>query len=81
MCSSDLLDALQDFIASQPESFTGEWFFEGTKHFIGQKQTFARHRSWLLDLLAGVEGKKRDEMLVAIEAARKAFRASLDSSN
>jgi hypothetical protein len=67
------LDALHNFIASHPESFTGEWSFEGTKHFIDQNDAFAKHRSWLLNLLTGLEGKKRDEMLAAVEVARKAF--------
>ncbi|MEX5213531.1 MAG: tetratricopeptide repeat protein [Nitrospiraceae bacterium] len=60
---SGRLDILLSFIASQPETFTGEWSFEGTKHFISQHEGFAQHRAWLLDLLTGLEGKKRDEML------------------
>jgi tetratricopeptide (TPR) repeat protein len=72
----DRLKTLHDFIASQPDTFLVEWSFEGAKHFIGQTQVFERHRSWLLDLLSGMEGRKRAEMLVAIEAARKTFVAS-----
>ena len=63
------LDALRSFIASQPETFIGEWSFEGTKHFISQHERFAKDRAWLLDLLTGLEGKKRNEMLAAINAA------------
>jgi hypothetical protein len=37
------------------------------------------HRAWLLDLLTGLEGKKRDEMLAAIDAARKAFQEATKS--
>jgi tetratricopeptide (TPR) repeat protein len=73
------LDALQTFIASQSESFTGEWSFEGTRHFIEQNGAFSKHRTWLLDLLTGLEGKKRDQMLAAINAARKAFQEATKS--
>ncbi|HSE59506.1 MAG TPA: hypothetical protein VLA99_12450 [Nitrospiraceae bacterium] len=68
------LDALRSFIASQPETFTGEWGFEGTKHFISQHERFAKDRAWLLDLLTGLEGKKRDDMVAAINAAAEKVR-------
>jgi hypothetical protein len=73
------LDALQEVITSQPNEFIGEWTFEGTKHFVAQSPLVEKHRNWLLDLLAGLEGKKRNEMVVAIEAARKTFQPSAGS--
>ncbi len=69
----DKLVLIRDAIANQPEDFSLQWTFDGTKHFIDHDPRLAPSRSWLLSLIEGLEGKDQPTMLAAVHSARSAF--------
>ena len=73
------LQVLREFVDNQPQEFKLGWSFEGTKHFIGQHEALASSREFLLDLIAGFEGKDKATMLTAVESARSNFVAAMSS--
>ncbi|WP_240761696.1 tetratricopeptide repeat protein [Nitrosococcus wardiae] len=50
-------------IAHQPEDFSLEWTFGGSKYFITQAEQLRPYRAWLLELFAALEEKNRDAIL------------------
>ena len=75
------LQALRTTLESQSEEFTLGWSFEGTKHFISQNEALASSRTWVLELIAGFEGKNKATMLAAVEAARTNFVAASSAAD
>ncbi|ADE13643.1 Tetratricopeptide domain protein [Nitrosococcus halophilus Nc 4] len=50
-------------IAHQPEDFSLEWTFGGSKYFIAQAEQLSPYRAWLLELFAALEEKNRNAIL------------------
>jgi tetratricopeptide (TPR) repeat protein len=69
------IDALVEDIANQPEEFTVNWSFKGTRHFIDHNERLAPHRSWLIQLFDAVEGTDREAILSALQEVRAGFAA------
>jgi hypothetical protein len=64
---------LHEIMASQPEDFTVDWPFAGTKHFISNHEILVPHRTWLLQFFEALEGANRQAILVALQQARAHF--------
>ena len=75
------LQALRTLLESQSEEFPLGWSFGGTKHFISQHEALVSSRTWLLELIAGFEGKDKATMLAAVESARSNFVAASSAAD
>jgi tetratricopeptide (TPR) repeat protein len=64
---------LRQALDQQTPDFSLTWSFKTIELFIQQDRVFDAHKQWLLELIKGIDNKQRDEMLAAIDAARKAF--------
>ena len=69
------IEQLHEIMASQPEDFTVDWPFAGTKYFISHHETLAPYSAWLLQLFEALEGANRQAILVALQQARAQFQA------
>jgi tetratricopeptide (TPR) repeat protein len=69
------IEQLREIMASQPEEFTVDWPFAGTKYFISHHETLAPYRPWLLQFFEALEGANRQAILVALQQARAHFQA------
>jgi tetratricopeptide (TPR) repeat protein len=49
------------------------WQFGGVRHFIDQQDKLASRRQWLGMLFSAIEGKRREEMLEALQRVRAEF--------
>jgi len=67
------IEQLHEIMASQPEDFTVDWPFTGTKDFISHHETLVPYRTWLLQLFEALEGANRQAILVALQQARTHF--------
>jgi hypothetical protein len=69
------IEQLHEIMATQPEDFTVDWSFAGTKYFISHHETLAPYSTWLLQLFEALEGVNRQAILVALQQARAHFQA------
>lgn len=66
------IEELRELVRGQPTAFQFDWLWGGMRHFV-QTSKDARvigHRDWLLHLIDAVDGKKRDEMIIALRAIK-----------
>jgi tetratricopeptide (TPR) repeat protein len=67
------IEQLQEIIASQPEDFTVDWSFAGTKYFVSLHATLAPYRTWLLPFFEALEGANRQAILGGLQQAQAHF--------
>ncbi len=70
------LDGLLELIKAQPDNFKIEFNPAGMQHYITQHPIFEPYRDWLIKFLTAVDGKKRDDMFIALEEVKTAFPAT-----
>lgn len=68
------LESLRILVERQPETFKLQWDFAGTKHFIVHDGRFDSSRTRQLQLIEGVEGEEKSQMLEAVRVTRESFR-------
>jgi tetratricopeptide (TPR) repeat protein len=64
------LDALVARLVDQPEVFTVQWSFHGTKHVIRHHDQLSPYRPWLLQFFEALEGPDRRAILSGMQEAR-----------
>jgi tetratricopeptide (TPR) repeat protein len=67
------IDSLINFVKTQPPGFEVSWHFNGTAHFIGKEERFAKHRDRLLQMLAAVKAGQRDIIIDELGKVRAGF--------
>jgi tetratricopeptide (TPR) repeat protein len=61
-------------LETQPVDYKVHWYFEGTKHFIGESQQFGANKDWLLRLFGAMAGENRDAIIKEVKALGESFR-------
>lgn len=67
------LDSFLELIKAQPDHFKIEFNTAGMRHYITQNPLFAPYAEWLIKFLTAVDGKKRDDIFIALEEVKTAF--------
>jgi tetratricopeptide (TPR) repeat protein len=68
------MEALIAEVSKQPVEFKVEWFFNGTKYFIGQNEKLSPYRAWLGQLFAALANPNRDQILKGLNEAKTTFK-------
>ena len=65
------LKSFAAFVKKQPENYSIEWTFDGTKHFISNNNKLSAHKDLMLSFIVAVEAKNRNDMLQGLNAVLK----------